>query len=58
MTRDCTLDAPLTPNSRVAIGEGWRVRLLLRVGESVSPLCLPAESFAVADLLPDLYGAG
>lgn len=36
----------------------WRVRLLLRVGESVSPLCLPAESFAVADLLPDLYGAG
>lgn len=43
---------------REPIDGDWRVRRVLRVGESVSPLCLPSESFAVADLLPDLYGAG
>ena len=36
----------------------WRVRLRLGVGDAVSPLCLPDAALAVADLLPDLYGAG
>ena len=43
---------------REPTGGDWRVRLLLEAGESVSPLCLPDAALAVADLLPDLYGAG
>ena len=39
-------------------GGDWRVHLLLKSGEAVSPLCLPDAKLAVAELLPDLYGAG
>ena len=42
---------------REPFGDNWRVRLLLGIGDEVSPLCLPDARLAVADLLPALYGA-
>ena len=36
----------------------WRLRLLLKPGDAVTPFCLPDAKLAVADLLPDLYPPG
>ena len=42
---------------RDADGGDWRVRLLFKVGDVVSPLCVPDAKLAAGELLPDLYGA-
>lgn len=39
-------------------GSDWRERRLFKVGDRLSPLCLPEAKLAVAELLPDLYGPG
>ena len=41
---------------REAEGGAWGSRRGLKIGDGVSPLCLPGASYAVADLIPAPYG--
>ena len=42
---------------REAEGGAWGSRRGLKIGDGVSPLCLPDATFAVADLIPAPYGS-